>query len=239
MKALILAAGLGSRLGDLTNNKPKALTKVAGKELISYVLDFLDHEQITQKAVVTGYQADKLKAYIQTHSAETQILFNPNFKLGSIYTLETGLSFLDDDFLLINVDHIYPKRMLTSILNKAHGITAICDFDRTLVADDMKIKLANNSLLNIKKTLTDYDGGYIGMTYCAATHIGIYKEAIQETKKIHGDLAPVEWVLQTLANKQHKISICDVSGFGWLEVDNNDDLQQAENTLKTNKDFLK
>ncbi len=239
MKALILAAGLGSRLGNITKNKPKALAQVAEKELISYVLDFLDHEQITQKAVVTGYETDKLKTYLNTHAADVQTFFNPNYKLGSIYTLESGFEFLDDDFLLINVDHIYPKRMLGTILNNPQGITAICDFDRNLGADDMKIKLADNCLLNIKKDLTDYDGGYIGMTYCPADHIGIYKEAVQETKKIFGNTAPVEWVLQVLADKQHQINICDVSGLGWLEVDNNEDLKKAEKTLAENKDFLR
>lgn len=240
MKAVILAAGLGERLGNLTYDKPKALVTVDDRELILRVLDFLDHPAITSKAIVVGYSAEKFKDFLKKQKVDATIFYNPYFKQGSIRTLETTLPFLDDEFLLMNVDHIYPKRMMTTILENRDGITAICDFDRTLVSDDMKIKLGKNRhLIGIKKTLSDYDGGYIGMTYCNRNHLDSYIEAVKETRKVHGDQAPVEWVLGHMASQGRKVNICDVSGIGWLEVDTQEDLERANQKLLNDRKFLK
>lgn len=235
MKALILAAGMGTRLDDLTANRPKALVTVNNKELLSHVFDFLDHPSVAKKAVVTGYCSELLTNFVKKHFPATEMFFNPNFSQGSIRTIETALSFLDDDFLLLNVDHIYPQKMLHVILNNCEGITAICDFDRKLVSDDMKVKLdSNKNLKKIMKTLTDYDGGYIGMTFCDKAHLKTYREAVKETRKVHGDNISVEYVLGHLANNGVKINICDVSGIGWFEVDTKEDLKVAENKLSSN-----
>lgn len=251
MKALILAAGLGNRLGDLTVDRPKAMVPVAGRELILRVFDFLDNPAITKKAVVTGYQADNLKSFIRHHAPETEFFYNPDFRQGSIRTLETAMEFLDDDFLLMNADHIYPKRMLPIILNSVKGISAVCDFDRNLIADDMKIKMLNpptppfckggqrGDLIKIGKDLTDFDCGYIGMTACKKYRIPKYIDAIRRTRKIYGDECPVEWVLGHLAANGEKIGICDASGIGWLEVDTKEDLKTAEDKLSHNEEFLK
>jgi choline kinase len=240
MKALILAAGLGERLGELTKDRPKALVQAAGRELIAHALDFLNHPSVTDKAVVTGYCAEKLSAFLAEKAPEVKTFYNPDFRLGSIRSLESAISFLDDEFLLLNVDHIYPKRMLPVILKGRKGLTAVCDFDRKLFSDDMKVKLSKSgALLRIMKTLTDYNCGYIGMTYCDSQNLSAYRDAITQTRSIYGDKAPVEWVLGHLAANQKKISICDASGIGWLEVDTQEDLNFANKKLGEDRNFLK
>jgi choline kinase len=130
--------------------------------------------------------------------------------------------------------------MLPLILKQRKGIMAICDFDRKLAADDMKVKLGENgALMRIMKTLNDYDCGYIGMTSCDKKHLSLYKEAIQETRELYGDNAPVEWVLGHLAANGQRINICDVSGIGWCEVDTREDLKNAEEKITKNQDILK
>lgn len=226
MKALILAAGLGTRLGNITSEKPKALVQVTGMNLLDHILNFLDHPRISRIGVVGGYNYDLLKAHLSGRSVK--LFHNKDYKYGNILSLISALDFIDDDLLLTNVDHIYPKKLLDHILANSSGITAMCDFDRTLVEDDMKVKLGNKKLKKISKKLGDYDAGYIGMTFCSKKMNKIYKEAAMETKDIYGKDSSVESVLGHLAANDVEINICDTSGYKWFEIDTPEDLKNAE-----------
>jgi choline kinase len=239
MLAIIIAAGLGERLGRLTKDRPKALVPVVGRELILRTLDFTEHPAITNRIVVTGYEGERLGKFIEKRCPEVRTVHNPHYADGSIRTIETALPLIDEDFLLMNVDHIYPKRMLQHIIDNVQGLTAMCDFDRTLGPDDMKVKLRKDGgLKGIRKTLTEYDGGYVGMTFCSKDFLDAYKNGVCEARKSEGNRTSVESALALMAKIDTKINICDVSGMGWLEVDTPEDLKTAEKTITHNPKFL-
>ncbi len=239
MKVLILAAGQGDRLKHLTDDIPKALVKVCDRELIRFQLEFLDDPAVDKIGVVGGYHADSLKTFLARQNLPVAFFENTRFEKGSILSIKAALDFLDDDFLLMNVDHIYPKRLLNTLLKQTRGITAVCDFDRKLIADDMKVKLdEKRNLFQIHKKLAQYDGGYIGMTYFPAEKVAIYKQAIEGTLSKLGNKTSVEMILGELATRGEKIDIADVSGIRWLEVDTIEDLQKAEKTLESSPQFL-
>ncbi len=239
MKAIILAAGMGNRLGSLTEEKPKAMVQVGGRELILRVMDVLDACGIMERVVVTGYKAEVLTAFLGRHCPTVTTVHNPHYTVGSIRTIETALPHLDDEFLLMNVDHIYPRRMLEGIMADRRGLMAICDFDRTLVADDMKVRLDTQKRITaISKTLEHFDGGYIGMTYCGRDMLDTYRAALHETLATRGNTANVEAILGHCAERKTPVETFDASGIGWLEVDTGEDRQSAEHTLSTMPDFL-
>lgn len=239
MKVLILAAGQGDRLKHLTDDIPKALVKVLNRELIRYQLEFLEDPAVNKIGVVGGYHADSLKAFLTKQNLPIDIFENTQFEKGSILSIKAALHFLDDDFLLMNVDHIYPKRLLNTVLKEVKGVTAVCDFDRKLVVDDMKVKLdEKRNLFQIHKKLVPYDGGYIGMTYCPAQKLAVYKNAVEATLIKLGEKTSVEMILGELVTRGEKIHIADVSGIRWLEVDTVEDLQKAEKTLNKFPQFL-
>lgn len=232
MKALILAAGMGNRLEDLTEDRPKALVPVLGRELLLYQLDFLRHPKISEIGIVAGFLADQIIRFLKTRQVAARTFLNPRYEEGSILTARVAANFFDDDILLMNVDHIYPRPLLDRILEQIDGITAVCDFDRSLVADDMKIKRGKNgTLARIDKKLVDFDGGYIGMTAIPRKKTGTYIAAIEKTIKNRGFKASVEVNLQELADAGEVISIADCSRIGWIEVDNREDLARAEEKL--------
>ena len=239
MKAVVIAAGLGNRLGDLTSDRPKALVQAHGRELILHVMDFLDAGDFSERVVVTGYQAEPFARFLEKRRPDVTVLHNPAFDKGSIRTLEVALPHLDDDFVLLNVDHLYPKRMLTAIMERRRGLMAICDFDRPLSADDMKVKLGGDDRLGaISKTLEEFDGGYIGMTWCSRDMLDTYREAARRTRKRFGENANVEAILGLLAEERAPVEIFDASGIRWLEIDTQDDLHCAAEVLCNNPDFL-
>lgn len=243
MRAIVLAAGTGSRLGDITNTRTKGLVSINGKKLIDYLLDFLDLSYFTEVIVVGGFCYHDIKEYLDNKEIlNIKTLENKDYIKGNIFTLIRGLEeFSEDSFLITNVDHIYPPKMFQKMKKSLNYITAMCDFDRILHDDDMKVKLRNSdgSIKLIRKDLKEYDCGYIGITYIDASMEGIYRDAIGETLKRFGDKAVVENILQVLADTENMApKICDLSGFGWYEVDTVDDLIKAEREIPINDNFL-
>ncbi|MBI4211450.1 MAG: NTP transferase domain-containing protein [Deltaproteobacteria bacterium] len=232
MIVVTLAAGLGNRLGPLTTDIPKALVQVAGRELILHLASFLDSPRVSKWIIVAGYQADRLATFVREHRLPAEVILNSHYRDGSIRSIEAALPHLDDDFLVTNVDHIYPKRMFDALVQNNHALQAICDFDRMLGEDDMKVALHSNGTLKaIHKKLPTWDAGYIGMTMVKKTGLARYKEAVHQTRRQFGDAAPVEWALGLLAEHNTGVGICDASGFGWLEVDTPEDRMHAEAKL--------
>jgi len=236
MKALILAAGKGTRLDDMTAKRPKAMVDLCGRPILDYVLDFLDHPEVDEIAIVGGYRFNSIKKHVGSYALKpVRLYYNPFFASeGSIRTIMTAADFLDSDLIVLNSDHIYPPAMLDAYISKQRGITIACDFDRTLVADDMKIKLDRDGLLTkIRKDLTVFDGGYIGSTFIPANMTTAYKEALRDSYEIYGKGSNAEAAVGHLAANGRKISIADLSGFGWLEVDTKEDLARAEKEIGT------
>ncbi len=239
MRAVVLAAGTGSRLGLTTGNRTKATVKVFGKRLIDHLLNFFEIPLFDEIIVVGGFCFTGLEEYLKSlNIPKIKVVNNNSYLKGNIFTLDRGLKeFRSDSFLITNVDHIYPAEMFDKMKLSFSGITAMCDFDRTLSDDDMKVKLnKNGKVLKIDKKLTDYDCGYIGMTYVDVAFNEIYRVALKKTVKEYGDKAVVENVLQLLATEgKVKVNICDLSGIDWYEVDTASDLKKAETALSKNK----
>ncbi len=242
MKAVVLAAGTGSRLGEITKVRTKGMVPVNGKRMIDYLLDFFDLDFFDQVFIVGGFHYEDLRNHVQEKGlANVRVLENPDYLKGNIFTLMTALKeFRGDSFLITNVDHIYPRVMFEQMRKSLSGIRAMCDFDRTLTDDDMKIKLRRDGrcIELISKQLKEFDCGYIGMTYVDASHESIYRRSVEKTLEKVGDKAVAENVLQYLAeNPDTAPQICDLSRIGWYEVDTVEDLVKAEKGLIADKNF--
>jgi choline kinase len=242
MKAIVLAAGTGSRLGEITKARTKGMVPVRGRKLIDYLLDFLDKDFFDEIIVVGGFCYEDLRDHIATRNIKNvRVIENRNYLKGNIYTLVTALNeFSDDSFLITNVDHIYPPLMFQKMKESMSGITGMCDFDRSLSHDDMKVKLRDDKIKiqSISKQLEDFDCGYIGMTYVDKKCEKYYRDSVEKTIERIGEKAVVENVLQYMAEDgTNSPKICDLSGFGWYEVDTEEDLLRAEKGLEKDSNF--
>ena len=242
MRAIVLAAGTGSRLGEMTKNKTKGMVRVNGKPLIDYLFEFFELDFLDEIIVVGGFAFDELKMHLLEKNIDNlKILENKDYLKGNIFTLITALkTFAHDSFLITNVDHIYPKAMFQCMKQSLYKITAMCDFDRTLGFDDMKVKLLpdKKTVAHISKQLSDFDCGYIGMTYVDKSMEIAYRDAAYKAIERYGEKAVVENIVQILAeNPKVAPVICDLSGFGWYEVDDENDLIKAEKGLLQNQNF--
>jgi len=241
MNVIILAAGFGSRLKDLTKDKGKALVELKNKPLIDYALQFTDHSKVNKRVIVGGYTFEKLKVHIDKANPHKIVLLeNKQFDKGSILTLLTAKDYLTTDFLLMNVDHVYAPEMFEKITKNISGITAVIDSARNIVEDDMKVKLDKNKRISaIDKRLTDYDAGYIGMTLVSQDSLPAYLSAVDAVLKIKGEGAVVEPILQHLSENGFPINTVDIAGLPWCEMNTQEEREYALQMLETNGSVFK
>jgi choline kinase len=229
MKAVLLAAGIGKRLGKRTQYLPKTLIPLKDRPILDYVLETILTLPLNELIVIGGFGFEKLAHRLLGWDPRIRLVKNKNFLQGSIVSLEHALPFLDDEFFLFNADHIYPLNLCPHLINGRKGITTFCDFDRPLGSDDMKI-LRNpiGRLAAISKRLLHFDGGYVGITYCDRISLPLYRDSVNRVLEKTGGEGVVEEVLSELISQRHPPTICDISGIPWLEVDTEEDLRKAE-----------
>lgn len=129
MQGLMLAAGVGKRLGKYTKNNTKCMLNVAGKTLIERAIDALKSVGINRLIMVVGYQSENLKKYIKENIRDMEIIFidNPNYaKSNNIYSLYLAREWLKkDDTIMLESDLIYENKMIEELVNNKEKNLAI------------------------------------------------------------------------------------------------------------------
>jgi len=118
--AVILAAGMGIRLRDVTGLLPKGLLEIGGKSLISRSLESLKNEGIDHVVIVTGFQESLYHENLQqqTNIPELEFVHSRQFEeTGSMHSLFVAKNYLQEDFLLLESDLLYESRALPSVIN--------------------------------------------------------------------------------------------------------------------------
>lgn len=119
MQAIILAAGMGKRLKQLTQNNTKCMVKVNGIPLINRTLNQLEQHALSRIVIVTGYEGEKLKQHINSLDLKTPIIFidNPVYdKTNNIYSLALAKDYLlKEDTLLLESDIIFEDSVLSCL----------------------------------------------------------------------------------------------------------------------------
>ncbi|MGF7144114.1 histidinol-phosphate/aromatic aminotransferase/cobyric acid decarboxylase-like protein [Anaerotaenia torta] len=131
MQGLILAAGMGKRLRDLTQDNTKCMVKVNGVTLIERVLHQLDELYLSRIVIVVGYEGRKLIDYISTLAIRTPIYFvdNPIYdRTNNIYSLALAKEYLlKEDTLLLESDLIFEDSVLRTLLDDPRKTLALVD----------------------------------------------------------------------------------------------------------------
>ncbi len=145
MQAIILAAGMGRRLGELTNDNTKCMLQVNGVRLIHRILDSIYETGIRRVVLVVGYKAENVKQLIGNEYRGMEIVYVENSvydKTNNIYSLFLAREYLmADDTLLLESDLIFESRILTKIIDHPYPTLALVDkyeswMDGTVVTID-------------------------------------------------------------------------------------------------------
>lgn len=131
MQAIILAAGMGKRLKDLTRDNTKCMVKVNGVSLIDRVLHQLEKLHLSRIVIVVGYEGEKLKDFISSFEIETPVCYVENpiyYKTNNIYSLMLAKDYLlKEDTILLESDIIFEDAVIKNLLDDPRDTLALVD----------------------------------------------------------------------------------------------------------------
>lgn len=232
MKAIILAAGRGSRIGNLTEENPKCLLEVGGKRLIDWQLEAISKSGIKEVGVVVGYMAEKIKI------EKIKYFFNKDWNktnmLGSLKCASEWLK--QDDCFITYSDIIYPPETVSKLLNDNRADISISynvdwhelwkkRFKNPL--DDAEIlKIDSNGFLTEiggKTTeISQIEGQYMGLLKITPNGWSIIKNSIGNNE-VFWERLDMTSLLGRLVKQGIKISTVPIKN-NWYEIDTKHDI---------------
>lgn len=248
MQAIILAAGMGKRLKELTQNNTKCMVKVNGISLIERLLNQLEGRHFSRIVIVVGYEGQKLIDYIGTLNIETPIVFidNPIYaQTNNIYSLSLAKDWLcKEDTLLFESDLIFEDAVVDALLNDPRETLALVDkyepwMDGTCVKlseDDDIVSFIPGKHFQFSELNTYYKtvNIYKFSKAFSATHYVPFLEAYQMALGYNEYYEQVLRVIAMLDNPGIKAK--RLSGQLWYEIDDIQDLDIAESIFSPNDD---
>ena len=234
MKAIILSAGQGSRLGHLTDDRPKCLIEFNGRTLLDRQLDTLAANGVDEAVVVTGFHDELVNQVIAARSGGPRVrtVYNPFYKvadnLGSLFMAKQEL---EGDCLVWNGDTLVSDRLMSRVVgNEAPGICVTIDRKDAYDADDMKVVVDGEGRLRAigkRLPLEEVNAESIGLLAFRSGGAELFREWID--KAIRTGEGTTIWYLRVIHQiaQAHAIATLDIKGEEWGEVDFPEDVERA------------
>ena len=248
MQAIILAAGMGKRLKELTQNNTKCMVKVNGVTLIDRMLHQIEKQNLSRIIIVVGYESQKLIDYIGTLGIQTPIEYidNPIYdKTNNIYSLSLAKEWLcKDDTLLFESDLIFEDSVLDALVSDSRETLALVDkyeswMDGTCVklGEDDSIeafvpgkKFKFNEIKDYYKTVNIYKFSKCFSETYYVPFLDAYQSALGQNEYYEQVLR----VITMLDDPEIKAKRLD--GQRWYEIDDIQDLDIAESIFTPDED---
>ena len=233
MKAIILSAGQGSRLGHLVDDRPKCLIDFNGRSLLDRQLDTLEANGVHEAVVVTGFHDELVSQAIAKRSGGPNVrtVFNPFYKVadntGSLYMAREELA---GDCLVWNGDTLVSTALMAKVVaNDRSGICVTIDRKQAYDEDDMKVVEEDGRLKAIGKRLdlTRVNAESIGLLAFRAGGAERFREAIEGAMRTPE--GTTIWYLRVINHIAQSVDVwtLDIDGEEWGEVDFPPDVDNA------------
>lgn len=233
MKAIILSAGQGSRLGHLVDDKPKCLIDFNGRTLLDRQLDALEENDVHEAIVVTGFHDDLVNEAISRRSGGPNVrtIYNPFYKVadntGSLFMAREELA---GDCLVWNGDTLVSRELMARVVaNRRAGICVTIDRKQSYDEDDMKVVEESGLLKAIGKRLPLHkvNAESIGLLAFRSGGAEQFREAIEQA--IRTPEGTTIWYLRVVHQVAQSAEVwtLDIQGEEWGEVDFPADVENA------------
>lgn len=251
MQAIILAAGMGKRLGDYTKNNTKCMVPVNGIPLIDRVLNQLSRLTLNRVVIVVGYEGKKLMDYLgeEKNGLKLEYVNNPVYdKTNNIYSLALAKDkLMEDDTLLIESDLIFDDGMFNLLLDNPYpNLALVAKYENWMDGTMVRIDNDNNIVNFVPKVAFRYEDTDL---YYKTVNIYKFSKEFIQTKyvpfldaytKAVGNNEYYENVLRIISFlDSHDLKALPITNEKWYEIDDKQDLDIAEALFADEKDILR
>ena len=238
MKALILAAGRGSRMDDQTANQPKCFSKVSGKSLLEWQIESLTAGGIQQITVVTGYLSEMFP------KSGIDKVHNPRWSsTNMVRSLLCAEALFSSGVIVSYSDIIYGKSIVEKLKDSVGDFVISYDpnwrdywekrfIDPLSDAESFRIN-RDNEIIEIGGKIMDIEeiqGQYMGLMKFSSNGISTIVEIVDSLDSKSVDMLDMTSLLQILISKGNKVVGVPISG-NWCEIDSKKDLAIAEKMI--------
>lgn len=237
MIAVILAAGISSRLRPLTNETPKPLLNVGNSPLLQHTLESLHNNHIRKCVIVTGYYKEKIEAFVQSLHLPISIAFaeNPLYATtGNNHSLWTAREHVHgNDMVMMDADILFDGKLLSMLIDSPHQNGLLMRTTSQLGTEEIKVELDDSGVVQ-------RIGKEIDPHVAAGESIGIEKFSRETADRLFGILGRrksrnefYEASFQEMIDGGVEVYAVDSAGLPCMEIDTIDDLTAANELAKT------
>jgi choline kinase len=232
MKSIILAAGRGSRIPEISRTKPKCLAKINGKTILERQIRLMKKNNIEEIAIVRGFKKNQITF------EKIKYFYNKNYKKNEqLDSLMTAKSFLRSDIIITFSDIIYDERILSSLIrNKGEFVISVDTnwrkryIDRTdhPYSQADKVFIKNGKVIEIGKeiSLKKTNGEFLGMLKLSKRFCKIFLKEYELLRKKKSRMQ-IHSFIQHLIKKNIAVNVSYAKG-KYMEIDTFNDFQIAK-----------
>ena len=238
MRAVMLAAGVGNRLGTATDT-PKSLLSFGGRTLLQRHLENLASLGVTSLTLCVGYRADLVEAHVENAPLPVRCVRNADYRRGSVLSLWTVRNALacDDDALLMDADVLYAPALLSRLVRSRYANCFLLDEAFVPGDEPVKICVAEGRIIEFRKRIAPglrYDlwGESVGFFKFApdcARALAARCETYVEAGRL--DEPYEEAIRDLVVEGRYPLAFEMVAPLPWLEIDFPEDLVRARETI--------
>lgn len=248
MRAIIIAAGKGTRLYPLTKNTPKSLLEIGnGLTLLESQLESLKENKIEDVTIIIGYRAEQIEAKIKKYEKDFNIstVYNPFYDVSNnLISVWMARHFMKEDFITINGDDIFNASIIKNLLKSKENITMVMDQKENYDEDDMKIVHNNGLVKRVGKDvpIDIVNGESVGIIKFSSLGTKIYVDILEEmVRREENKQVFYLKAIQQIIDKGYPVHFSECDEKDWGELDFHPDLlfirEYVNNSNLVNKIF--
>lgn len=224
MDALILAAGRGTRMGQI--DIPKCLLDIGGTSIINNQIKNFRNAGIDRIFIVTGYNSELIHSHLND---DFTFLHNTEYaNTNNLYSVWTARDSLDDDFICVYGDLLFHKEILDKCIQNNSDICLV--IEKNVRSETMKIRIENNLIVEVNKNISEdlADGNFIGMAKFKKSMIpDLFNEIsfLVENGNLNSYYTSA---IESLIQKNKQINFVETNNLPWMDIDEEHELAEAK-----------